>query len=979
MSLFSDLPPDQGSETITEAVQRLQEKLSRLPSLEEHSLCELCPDELDYNWLCRWAEHLSWPAAEEGGWKTGALTLFLAAELARRDAQEGHIWPVMQKRFKEQVHGRFFAAIGQPTVRLKGLLEEGAKQLKLRHVFGREGTQEWYVSIYLQFGFTCKGMASSLPEWLAGQRLTQAILQLRDPEKGSKGFRQLWSTLRNYRRDFLTEEQVRHVIRSSPWLLPSWEEDLLRLAREKLSLGTDSDDGPPESEVCPFLLPPRLCWEPPEEPAFSCELTNSDKLGLTAGHYHLQMGSSVLATLFRQPNKSYLPDQPEVWLPCTLPQVAVSLVDRDGHIAATQMVELWDGQEDINLFDAVTGRRISDSAQERLNPDRGYVLHTAADLLIHPPQPVWCRLGGAGQRTVTLLSPGWAQELDLRTANGSPLWFPEISHRPKPPSPDWAAKVKVFWKAGSPTIYVGRTMWPMVHGLGAGVTLNYVRLAGKPLLFDQEGHLGKVTITPELALNGLHFLLGLEYGNQQVQVRRTLDVEILGAAECTERGWEPVQTDQPLTVHEASAHVYRLFVPASVREQKVALMEGPLYCSSVGKRPQPLGKLGGIGAPLVVRRAPYNDSVDIYRLADAVIDHGIVRYVECPGGDQAYQVSLSRPIFPGPEHRVVFWSFRRGIGMVESNRIEIIDEGRIWRIPWAARDSAEPAVVAVAYQGSWRGSGWTCALDQLLPDAGRNAADPAETATLLPLYLAAVMGEATGSPVDARQTAGLLRWCHFPLLLCSWELGHRPLFEPFVRRHVADFLAVWLFDKGLEGLGLNFDDDADHYRANWAALRALFEGWQPSSDELEAIILELFAKEKPAEPLLVLTRRLLPQDPLLAGKLVLPWLKTHGPPPSVQTTAADYLRMLRRMAAGLPSNALDAQVYQRQDEVLMQAAQTMGVDSNFAYATAERAVNVLQTSTLKEMDAINLAVALQVGSFRHYLGLRVLEKVASLL
>ena len=133
----------------------------------------------------------------------------------------------MQKRFQSETHQRFFDANGQPSTQLKGLLREAIEELNLRHVLDRKDTLPYYLSIYLQFGFTHKGMTCNLPAWLAGQHLTEAILHLRHPDKGSKSFHQLWSALRNYRRDFVTKEQVRQVIRTSPWVLPSWEADPL--------------------------------------------------------------------------------------------------------------------------------------------------------------------------------------------------------------------------------------------------------------------------------------------------------------------------------------------------------------------------------------------------------------------------------------------------------------------------------------------------------------------------------------------------------------------------------------------------------------------------------------------------------------------------------------------------------------------------------------------------------------------------------
>jgi hypothetical protein len=468
-----------------------------------------------------------------------------------------------------------------------------------------------------------------------------------------------------------------------------------------------------------------------------------------------------------------------------------------------------------------------------------------------------------------------------------------------------------------------------------------------------------VSITPELAQAGLHFLLELTRDGEQVQIRSTLPVTVLGAAHCTDQGWEPLQHGRTLTVREAGENVYRLFLPADVGEQRVALMEGSLYSSSAGKRPRPLGRLAGIGAPLVVRRAPYNCPDDICQLADAVVDHGVVRFVEPSGSAGAFHLRLTRPIRPSEGHQAVCWRIGQEVELLGSERVEALEESRSWRIRCAARECVDRTVVAIAYQGTWQGSGWACGLKQLLSDIVQNTISP-------------------------RQTAALIRWCHLPLLWTTGP-GQPSVFESFVRAHVSDVLAVWLFDLGLDGLGLVFDETAESSRAAWAALRSLFDSWQPSWDQLEAII-ELFAQVNPAQPLRALTYRLLPLDPLLAGKLVLAWLRANGPPSSCRTTAALYARLLIRTAAGLSDRASEQEVRQRQIDALEQAAQTMRVDSRSAVdpnfvkeGIADPGVNALQNGTLKRMQAINLAVALQVGSFRHYLGLRVLEKVVGLL
>jgi len=78
-------------------------------------------------------------------------------------------------------------------------MEAAARKLHLRHVFGVEGTQNYYVSVYLQFGFTRNGLPR-LPFWLAGQAQTEAIAYLLDAEQGSKTFTLSWPLSTSARR-----------------------------------------------------------------------------------------------------------------------------------------------------------------------------------------------------------------------------------------------------------------------------------------------------------------------------------------------------------------------------------------------------------------------------------------------------------------------------------------------------------------------------------------------------------------------------------------------------------------------------------------------------------------------------------------------------------------------------------------------------------------------------------------------------------
>lgn len=180
MKLFTGIDARRGDQTIGAAFRIIGKRVKALPP--PRSLCEVGADSEDSHWLCTWAWSLQPQTALK--WLTeyrrgagdnapvalsqviGSLFLFLAAEAARREAREGYVWPAVHEKFQSETRRLLFAQ-GQPTQLYKEAIEVAAHLLKLRHVFGLEGTQNYYVSIYIQFGFTQKGLAQ-LPFWLAG-------------------------------------------------------------------------------------------------------------------------------------------------------------------------------------------------------------------------------------------------------------------------------------------------------------------------------------------------------------------------------------------------------------------------------------------------------------------------------------------------------------------------------------------------------------------------------------------------------------------------------------------------------------------------------------------------------------------------------------------------------------------------------------------------------------------------------------------
>ena len=553
--LFSNIDPKGGEETIHAAVLAIVRRLQALPA--PRSLCEVGVHNEDYRWLCTWAWDLtpqiaykwlagSWSGVAKGADAGGSLLLLLAAEAARREAREGHVWPAVENKFQPRTRRLLFMR-GHPTSLYKEAIEAVAHLWKLRHVFGLEGTQNYYVSIYLQFGFTLKGL-EQLPFWLAGFSQTAAIQHLLlAPSLGSATFKQLWSALRDFRQNRITEKHLRQTLESNPWVLPEWTDEIVLRAREKLEIDPTptGQAGANDDQPLSFLEPPRLQWDPPADPLFISRPINLSALDLSTERYELRMGNRVLATLLRQPDESYLLDRESLLFPCQAAQPTISLVDDAGTSHTNLQLDLWDPTEDVTVYELPSGRRL-DAWQNRLNPRRAYVLLTASDLEIQPSPAIWHWVGG--ERRLSLLSPEWSPQLQI-LLDGEVFWTPYVSSgtRQSQPEPAWVRGVQLISKSSNSRVTLGEALRLRVVGLRPDVQVDFVRLGTRPLDFHQSGELVDVevfSVTPEIAASGLNFILGLRQENERVRIRRTLDhIDIIGGVRLTEKGWEPIDPE----------------------------------------------------------------------------------------------------------------------------------------------------------------------------------------------------------------------------------------------------------------------------------------------------------------------------------------------------------------------------------------------------------------------------------------------------
>ena len=341
MSVFEGIPLGQDRETLADVMAAISNKFSALGP--PHSLCELHLDAEDYQWLCDWALAVEQrtidglardtslilrngaPLPIFINWKDafGCMFLLIASETARREAPESSLWPYVAATFSPGVRYAYFADSGFPDDLLRGAMGSASRQMKLRHVLDEKDMAHYFISVCLQFGFTRQGM-SNLAGWLVGQSSPRAVQMLRGEvgNMASESFLSMWSALRDYRHEYISEARARAVLESSPWVLPEWVDEALEQATKRLParyysrdddtldiFGNAADQAEDRRErrrrADRFLSPPALRWDGTSAPRFESSVINLNRLGLTADRYTIRDDNGALAYMIRTDDGSY--------------------------------------------------------------------------------------------------------------------------------------------------------------------------------------------------------------------------------------------------------------------------------------------------------------------------------------------------------------------------------------------------------------------------------------------------------------------------------------------------------------------------------------------------------------------------------------------------------------------------------------------------------------------------------------------------
>lgn len=930
-SLFAGVTPV--AKHNVKAANALVARLRPLPS--PCSLAEAALSESDYRWLRDWAAGLEGATAHSWvslGWDThrvdgkswsarevlGLLIMALACEVGRREATEGVLWNVVNRCFRPAAQGELFAQ-GQPRRALREALEGTALKAGLRNVFGQEGTQAWYLSVFLQFGFTRRGLAR-LPYWLSGDTPSHSVGELR----GTSGtFQVLWRTLEGWRRGNIKQEAARRKLLENPFLLPEWVDETLEAARSTVAWGCTGED--PDGDAA-FTDPPRLVWQPPRPPVFVVGMHGLAQLDLADSGYDVLAGGEHVGQLFRTEEGVYECDPDEFQIPADRSVVALLL---EGHGEAPDVrqnvLQLCHDEEELAFYSAADGRRVDPA---RIAPGLALFLTAPRGARLEPAE-----LGEHHHalpkldRTLFAVPSGWAPPMRVLLEE-EVLWSSSDSAVPQ--------RLELLLKPlRDARVGLGDTVHCQVHGLPPGAEVRSARQGTHALECEKVGTAWVVALrlVPDLSQNPVTVWFTVEHGGRRRRARGRAELDLLGVARMLDGTWCRFQEVKRVTDREARETLCRVLTPGdSSARREWAILEGAVFCRRARTLPFTLGAVGGYGAPLRLQQGPFNGGSSVL-LGHEVVSHGELLKLEV--WDGVATLRLPRPLEPDEDHSLVWWDSQDTL--VVTPAADVVEASETtWTVPIPEGVDPVRFAVCAAYRGARIGTVWT---DSFRPPQ---------------------------LPRSPRLAAGLLRWMHLPVLARRFEREVAAL----AHAHPSDFLLAWVLDDRFEDLDLPGDRTQAVYEEpspQWVAVvREVFGRWQLPSAVAGDIYDQFRALDRP--PLQVLAET----SPLLAFRVGAGCLE--GRPDAAPDFAADARGVL-----GIGPEASPSEIRAMRESNLQQAAQQLGVDSGFLDGFVRR----ISRSTarggelrIEGRDQANLDLACGVLAFRRVLAYELLDCLA---
>lgn len=777
------------------------------------SIAELRLAEDDVKWLRSWFRYLT-PEITENWIKPvmhaecegdafvtyrqmfGSLLICAGAEVCREESKEDSVWPAIRNMLPDShsLQQKLFLANGQPTLLTRDIIEDAVRALNLRHAMDIEGTQQWFVTIKLQFGFTYRGANNRLAEWLVNLGRPHAAQYLNGesefPELTSGSFQSLWRALTQYRQGLINETEVRTTLQRNPWIKAHWINDLLKEAKVRIeTLGTGEGQAEEteiyeqevsEEELCPIAsialewsqgTVPRLRFQLDRQ-AIEDEIAGTDVReldfyidGRRLSRWLWQKDGAwaSVESIYAEPDK--YKEQPNL-SPRTL-----AVLSRAGE----SLVE-WDFadsglSEEVLMFD-VERKRMIKSGSERLDPNRQYAIICDRKCQLQGCDPVETfERDGISRKVIRLASP-LGENLCI-TYDDFVLWQPvrsESDQRQHFSLTLTTPKTKVLSLNDRAKLFLE----------GLPEDAESVELLIHKNTYEIQSDDGRwrtskeVTITPELAARQRRVWVRFSSGGRRYTKKPRLTLRLLGAAmlQYKRKGndetipLEALRNGMDINRSEGTGYL-RIWTPGG--DNKAPVLEGNCRVGTLRHNKIKLKDLPGHGGKLHILSEGKRHSLGITCLDTGCVDDFLPAMFNADA--QLHLLSEKNPLEVGDDGYVLFEWIERENHKTKLCQLSHIDvRGNSTERVWKIRCSTKPLAIALTWKGAWRGAWWD--LELIRDYVGRRA--------------------------ELReQDFAIIKWLRVPVL-------HPDLSSVFARavvRSPCRFVKMWLNDAGLpEGL-----------------------------------------------------------------------------------------------------------------------------------------------------------------------------------
>jgi hypothetical protein len=581
--------------------------------------------ESDIQWLEQWFSSLGPDDSllYSAGEKFGALLLCLGAELCREQSTEESVWPCI-RGILPQSHpflSELFLSNGQPSLLGKQIIVDSARTLNLRNAFDIEGTQQWFTTFKLQFGFTYRGAKSRLAEWLVGLGQPHAVRYLNGedefPELSSKSFSAVWTALRQLRQDRIGEAEAYQTLLKNPWVKPRWITDLLAEAQARIDIlgrdwwgGGEQHSGKSETvqeDFCPIKCV-SLDWKPGSTPRLVFDLDQDaierELLHTPISELDFSVDGQYLCRWARQANGSWngktrIGAEPD----SRLNQPNLSPKVLSGHSRYRETKIEWDFADsvlhkDVVVFD-LDGAHLVEFGMERLAINRHYAILCDKDSVVQGCSPLQEFVRDTVSRQVVRLPVPLEQNISVAYKDFV-LW------QPGKPEDNRAPRVSIVLKTPpSSNIRLNDHIELIAEGVPDGAKDVTLLIHKKTYAMVQETNnqlktIKAVQITPEFAAKQrrVRVKFALNVGKYTIEPR--LSIDLLGVAMIRHKQsgendtvvMEPLRKDDVINTNEGTKWL-RIWTPGADRHTFV--FEGNYLVGRVHHSKVSLGDIPGYG------------------------------------------------------------------------------------------------------------------------------------------------------------------------------------------------------------------------------------------------------------------------------------------------------------------------------------------------------------------------------------------------